>query len=293
MRRRVYWLGVLIVLAAIVSYSVLLLRAQPAAEHPFFSSEGPLVVAHRGGSALWPENTLRAFQGATTLGVDVLEMDLHSSSDDVLVVSHDASLDRTTNGSGAIREHPLSEIQTLDAGYHWTNDGGVSYPFRGKGFRVPTLDEVFQRFPHMKLNIEIKQSDPPITGPLCEMIRVYGMEQSVLVASFDSSTMRDFRAACPEVATSATGPEIRMFLWMHRLQLGNLYRGTAEAFEVPPRLGDLEIVVPQFLRQSRGRNIRVYVWTVNEVDEMKRFVELGVDGILTNHPDKLLKVLGR
>ncbi len=293
MRKKLYWLAVIIVIAAIVSYTTLLMRARPVPEHPFFESEGPMVIAHRGGSALWPENTLRAFQGATALGVDVLEMDVHSTADDVLVVCHDASLDRTTNGTGAIREQPLSEIQALDAGYHWTKDGGASYPFRGKSFRVPTLEEVFQRFPHMKLNVEIKQSNPHLSAPLCQMIQAYGMEQRVLVASFDPSTMRDFRAECPEVATSATATEIRMFMWTHKLHLGNLYRGAAKAFEVPPRLGDLEIVAPQFLRQSRGRNIRVYVWTVNEVDEMKRFVELGVDGILTNHPDKLLNVLGR
>ena len=147
MWRRVYWLGAAIVLAAIVSYATLLLRARLVPEHAFFESEGPLVVAHRGGSALWPENTLRAFQAATTLGVDVLEMDLHSTADDVLVVCHDASLDRTTNGTGAIREQTHSKVRALDAGYHWTNDGGASYPFRGKGFRVPTLEEVFQRFP--------------------------------------------------------------------------------------------------------------------------------------------------
>ena len=293
MRKKVYWLAAIIVIVAIVCYSILWLRARPMPEHPFFESEGPLVIAHRGGSALWPENTLHAFEGATTLGVDVLEMDIHSTADDVLVVCHDATLDRTTNGTGAIREQLLSEIQTLDAGYRWSSDDGATHPFRGKGFRIPTMEEVFQRFPHMRLNVEIKQSSPPLSAPLCLMLRDYGMEEKVLVASLDPFTMRDFRAACPEVATSATATEIRMFMWTHKLHLGNLYRGAAKAFEVPPRLGDLEIVAPQFLRQSRGRNIRVYVWTVNEVDEMKRFVELGVDGILTNHPDKLLNVLGR
>ena len=293
MQKHLYWITVIIVIVAIGSYTILLPRDKSVTEHPFFESGVPMVIAHRGGNALWPENTLRAFQGATSLGVDVLEMDVHSTSDDVLVVCHDASLDRTTNGTGAIRERLLLEIQALDAGYHWTIDGGASYPFRGKGFRVPTLGEVFQSFPHMKLNVEIKQSNPNLSTPLCQMIRAYGMEEKVLVASFDPSTMSNFRAECPEVATSATATEIRMFVWTHKLHLGNLYRGAAKAFEVPARLGDLEFVARRFLRQSRSRNIPVYVWTVNEVDEMKRFVELGVDGILTDHPDKLLNLLGR
>lgn len=286
-------LGAVVLLAAAVSYTILLLRARPVPEHAFFELEGPMVIAHRGGSALWPENTLRAFQGAAALGVDVLEMDIHSTADHVLVVCHDPSLDRTTNGTGAISDRPLSEIQALDAGYHWTSDDGASYPFRGKGFRVPTMEEVFQRFPHMRLNVELKQSSPSLSAPFCQMIRAYGMEEKVLVASFDPSTMREFRAECPEVATSATAPEIRKFMWMHKLRLGNLYRGAPEAFEVPPRLGDLEIVTPQFLRESRARNIRIYVWTVNESEDMKRFIDLGVDGILTDHPDQLLDVLGR
>ena len=162
-------------------------------------------------------------------------MDIHSTADDVLVVCHDATLDRTTNGTGTIREQLLSEIQALDAGYRWSSDDGATHPFRGKGFRIPTMEEVFQRFPHMRLNVEIKQSSPPLSAPLCLMLRDYGMEEKVLVASLDPFTMRDFRAACPEVATSATAPAIRMFLRMHKLCLGNLYRGAAEAFEVPPR----------------------------------------------------------
>jgi glycerophosphoryl diester phosphodiesterase len=84
-----------------------------------------------------------------------------------------------------------------------------------------------------------------------------------------------------------------MFLWVHKLYLGSLYRGTAEAFQVPPRLGSLEIVTPQFIRESYDQNIRVYIWTVNEVNQMKRFVDLGVDGIDTDYPDQLLNVLGR
>ena len=291
MLRTFQWIAAGVVAALAVIYLTLLLLARPVREHAFFSGPTPLVVAHRGGSGLWPENTLLAFRESTALGVDVLEMDVHSTRDDVLVVLHDDTVDRTTNGEGAIRDLTVAEAQGLDAGYQWTAIDGASYPYRGEGARVPTLEEVFQAFPEQRLNIEIKQSDPPITKPLCRLIREHDMEDWVLIASFDPSTMADFRDECPEVATSATASEIRLFLTMHTVLLGNLYRGAAEAFEVPPRLRDMVIVTPDFLEQSNHHNIRVLVWTVNEEDEMKRLLDLGVDGILTDYPDRLVRLM--
>jgi glycerophosphoryl diester phosphodiesterase len=276
-----------------ITYLTLLLLARPVREHPFFSSSGPMVIAHRGGSGRWPENTVLAFREAANLGVDVLEMDVRSTKGDVLVALHDDTVDRTTNGDGAIRDLTLAEVQTLDAGYHWTDDDGASYPYRGAGARVPTVEEVFQTMRGQRWNIEIKQFDPPITQSLCRTIRAHDMEYSVLVASFDPRTMAAFRNECPEVATSATASEIRWFLRMHTLLVGNLYRGSAEAFEVPPQLRNFVVVTPDFVEQSHDHNVRVLVWTVNGEAEMKKLIDLGVDGILTDYPDRLMRLLGR
>ncbi len=291
MRKALRWIAAGVVAALAVTYLTLLLLARPVREHAFFSGPTPLVVAHRGGSGLWPENTLLAFRESAALGADALEMDVHSTRDDVLVALHDDSVDRTTNGEGAIRHLTLAEAQALDAGYQWTADDGASYPYRGEGAQVPTLEEVFQALPEQRLNIEIKQRDPPITEPLCRLIREHDMENWVLIASFDPGTMTDFRNECPGVATSATASEIRSFLTMYTVLLGNLYRGVAEAFEVPPRLRDMAIVTPDFVERSHNHNIRVLVWTVNEEDEMKRFLDLGVDGILTDYPDRLMSLV--
>lgn len=291
MLRALQWIAASVVAALGITYLTLLLLARPVREHAFFSGPTPLVVAHRGGTGLWPENTLLAFRESAALKVDVLEMDVHSTADDILVLLHDDTVDRTTNGEGAIRDLTLAEAQALDAGYQWTANDGATYPYRGEGAQVPTLEEVFQAFPEQRLNIELKQFDPPITKPLCHMIREHDMENWVLIASFDPSTMADFRDECPEVATSATASEIRLFLTMHTVFLGNLYRVAAEAFEVPPRLRDMVVVTPDFVEQSHDHNIRVFVWTVNEEDEMKRLLDLGVDGILTDYPDRLLSLI--
>jgi len=293
MRRRLLWIAGAAAFALTAAYAILLALARPVPEHAFFSEPAPLVVAHRGGSGLWPENTLVAFRKAKAMGADVLEMDVHSTRDDVLVVLHDDDVDRTTDGNGAVRDLSLAQAQALDAGYRWTADEGKTYPYRGQNTRIPTLEEVFQGFPETRMNIEIKQFDPPITEPLCRMIRDHGMADWALVASFDPSTMGDFRTRCPEVATSATASEIRWFLRMHTVRLGNLYRGATEAFEVPPRLRDFVIVTKDFLRQSHDHNIRVLVWTVNQEEEMQELLELGVDGILTDYPDRLIGLLNR
>jgi glycerophosphoryl diester phosphodiesterase len=275
------------------AYAILALLSQPVDDHPFFNSEGALVMAHRGGRGLWPENTLYAFEKAAELGVDVLEMDVHSTSDGVLVIMHDDTVDRTTNGSGPIHDYTLAELKELDAGYSWTNDEGETYPFRDQGITVPALEEIFYSFPDRRLNIEIKQVQPSIVEPFCQMIRDYGREETVLVGSFDAGTVEEFREACPEVATSTTEPEVRNFFILNTLFLGELYQAPAEAFQVPEYSDSLHIVTGRFVNGAKNHNMDVHVWTVNEKDDMERLLNLGIDGIITDYPDRLLEVLGR
>ena len=274
-------------------YAILALLSKQVDDHPFFNSEEVLVIAHRGGRGLWPENTLYAFERAAELGVDVLEMDIHSTSDGVLVTMHDDTVDRTTDGSGPIHDYTLTELKKLDAGYNWTNDEGKTYPFRGQGITVPALEEIFSSFPDHRLNIEIKQVQPSIVEPFCQMIRDYGREETVLVGSFDAGTVEDFRDECPGVATSTTEPEVRNFFILNTLFLGALYQAPAEAFQVPEYDNDLHVVTGRFVSGAKNHNMDVHVWTVNEKDDMQRLLDLGVDGIITDYPDRLLDVLGR
>jgi len=287
-----FLLGLILVLGAV--YAVLAILAKPIPSHPFFDpQEGVLVIAHRGGRRLWPENTLYAYQKAAALGVDVLEMDVHSTGDGVLVMMHDDTVDRTTDGSGPIQDYSLAALQALDAGYHWTDDEGVTYPYRGQGIVVSTLDEVFTALPDIRMNIEIKQSEPSIVQPLCEMIRDHDMTERVLIASFDQDTVRAFRDACPEVATTAGEDEVYLLYGLSFVYLGNLYSPSAEAVQVPEQRGSIYVLIPRFVKAAQGRNMDVHVWTVNELDDMQRMLDAGVDGIITDYPDRLLDLLGR
>jgi glycerophosphoryl diester phosphodiesterase len=183
-----------IVMVAAVAYAVFAALARPRPPHPFFEGlEQPIVFAHQGGDFLWPSNTIYAFDRARDLGANVLELDLHSSSDGRLVVIHDDTVDRTTDGSGRVNSMTVAELQGLDAGFEWSPERlGEAFPYRGMGLEIPTLDEVLTAFPDNRLNLEIKQDDPSIAGLLCQRIREYGREQSVLVGSFHDEALREF-----------------------------------------------------------------------------------------------------
>jgi glycerophosphoryl diester phosphodiesterase len=264
-----------------------------AGEHPYFTpdKERPLVMAHRGGGGLWPENTLYAFERAARMGADVIESEIHSTADNHLVVIHDETVDRTTNGTGPVNLLTLKELKEFDAGYNWTADGGRSFPFRGKGITIPTLEEVFTGLPNMRINIDIKQINPSLAAPLCEMINSFDLVEKVMVASFNNRAINDFRRACSGVATSASRREVTLFFLMNLVFLGKTYRPACHALQIPEYSSGLHVLTKRFLQTAQGLNLKVHVWTVNQVEDMKRLVELGVDGIITDYPDQLISVL--
>ena len=265
-------------------------------KHPFFKIRKDseiLVIAHRGGLALRPENTLEAFGKAEELGVDVIELDIHSSRDGELVIMHDETIDRTTNGTGDIRDFTLSDLKSFDAGYRWTNDDGASYPYRGKGIRIPTLTEAFIQIKRANIIIEIKQSEPSVIEPLCELIKKYNLQDRVVAASFSNQALLEFRRSFPEVATSATMSEAVRFFILNTFHLAGFYRPQAVALQVPEYHAGRKVLNKRFIESARKNDIEVHAWTINKTDDMKRMISLGVNGIVTDNPDRLLKLLGR
>lgn len=253
----------------------------------------PLVMAHRGGAGLWPENTLYAFAHATQMGVDVLEVDVHCTSDGVPVVIHDGTVDRTTNNRGRVNEMTLLQLKALDAAYGWSLDGGRTYPLRGCGIAVPTLQEVFEAFSGMRFNIDIKQKQPSMVQSFCQMIRDYGMTKNVLVASFEPEVLEEFRRDCGEVATSAGPADIRAFLMMDAAQFDAAHRLNIRALQVPEYAGNRCVLTRNFVEAAHARDLEVHAWTINDESAMQRLIDVGVDGIITDYPDRLLALLKR
>jgi glycerophosphoryl diester phosphodiesterase len=298
-RKLAKWFGVFGLIGAIgigASYIYLSLQTgERATEREVFKRENSpvLVFAHRGGGGLIPENTLEAFVYSARMGVDVLELDIHATKDGTLVVHHDQSVDRTTDGRGRVNELTIEAIKRLDAGHVFSTDGGQTFPFRGRGVTVPTLAEIFDALPEMTFNIEPKQHAPSIVAPLCALIHERKMTSKTIIGSFNQTTLDDFRRQCPEVATSASPLEVSRFLALQKTGIADSYRPPMQALQVPRNLGGLQIVTKDFVEAAHRRNLQVHVWTINETSEMQRLIEIGVDGIMTDYPDRLLKLLGR
>ena len=254
----------------------------------------PLVIAYQGGDGLWPGDTLYVFEKAVELGVDVLEMDAHITRDGQIVLLHDEEVDRTTDGMGLVEKMTLAELKHLDAAYKWSNDGGQTFPYRGQGIRVPTLEELFQKFPQIRYVIEIKLTENPIEGPLCDLIREHNMQDKVMVASFHDEAMRNFRETCPEVATSASRTEVRNFVLLGKAFLSGFLAPQYQSIQPPydPKESmNIPIMTKRFIREAHAKNIRVEPWTVDDPELMKQYIEWGVDGIMTDRPDLMIEVL--
>lgn len=273
-----------------------LLTARPAAPHPWFAAQQgehkPLVFAHQGGEGLWPSNTMLAFDNAARLGADVLDTDMHMTKDGVLVLMHDETVDRTTNGHGAIRDLTLAEIKKLDAAYSFSVDGGKTFPYRGQGVSVPTLEELFRAYPNKRIGIEIKQTDPEKTAKaFCQAIRAANMQTKMLVSSFRHQNMLAFRRECPEVATSATEIEARDFFIAQLAGLQGVISPEYQSLQIPERNSGFTLLTPQFIAAARSRGLPVQPWTINSEADLRRIIALGVDAINTDYPDRMLAIL--
>jgi glycerophosphoryl diester phosphodiesterase len=284
-------------IVAVLVLFLLVLRviSKPAIEHPYYAADlnYPLVIAHQGGDGLWPGDTMFAFQNAADMGADVLEMDVHITKDGVLVLMHDEAVDRTTDGTGDIESMTLEELKKLDAGYDWSADDGVTFPFRGTGITIPTMEEVFAAFPDKHMTIEIKKTNASMTKLFCELIRTYDMQDKVLIASFYDDKLKEFRETCPEVATSSAKNETTVFVLLTKPFLGSFYSPKFFSLQVPEESGGITVMTPAFVKAAHERNLAVEPWTINDAETMKKFIAWGVDGIITDRPDIMLEILGR
>lgn len=252
----------------------------------------PLVMAHQGGDGLRPSNTMAAFENAVELGVDVLEMDVHLSADGELVLIHDATVDRTTDGAGAVASMSLAELKSLDAGFNWPTLEGhelaKTTPYRGQGMEIPTLDEVLAAFPQMLFNIEIKPKGIETALALCDKLRAFDAADRTLVASFNDDAMDAFRQACPEVLTSSPRSEITIVYAFSRLQLEDLVSAPSSAFQVPIEDGGFFLMTDDFVDATQDRGMLIHAWTINEPDDIALVLAVDVDGVITDYPDRVL-----
>jgi glycerophosphoryl diester phosphodiesterase len=250
--------------------------------HPAIGTGRPMVFAHRGGAALAPENTQAAFDQALALGVDGFELDVRLARDGVAVVHHDARLDRTTNDAGPIAARTAAELARVDAGARFGLNG--RWPFRNRGIGVPTLADVFVRYPRSHVIVELKDDTEALARAVVADVAQAGAEDRVVIGSFGRRVLGAVRRLAPHLATGATRSEVRMALYRSRCRLPVL-RPRYQAFQVPERSGATTIVTPRFVADAARAGVAVQVWTVDDPADMVRLLDWGVLGIITDRPD--------
>jgi len=242
----------------------------------------PVNIGHRGASVQYPENTLASFRAAVEAGAGGLELDVRLTRDGHPVVMHDATVDRTTDGFGAVSGMTLAQVRRLDA-------GGAGRPDE----RVPSLREVLAGFPGVPVNIDIKDANQPGAEVVTlDVLREAGATARTLVVSAHYGVVRRFRrAAGGECATGASRLEIGVFYGLSLLRLERLLRPAYAALQVPVNYGSLRIITPRFIRAAHSRGVRVDVWTINDPVQMHDLLDLGVDAVMTDRPEALAGVL--
>lgn len=256
-------------------------------KHPFFSSDRPLVFAHRGGGALAPENTVAAFDNGLALGADGLELDVHLSRDGVAMVHHDLTLDRTTNLHGPIGQRTAAELAQANAGWHFRR--ADRYSFRGRSCGVPTLSEVLTKYQGVRIIIELKTGSGDLARAVVSAIRAADAVGRVCVGSFDGRGLRMVRVLEPAIATSASRIEVvwsLMKVWCRR----PLSLAAFEGYQIPERSGRTRVVSRAFVDAARRAGLGVQVWTVDDPEDARRLLSSGVDGLITDRPDVIVPV---
>jgi glycerophosphoryl diester phosphodiesterase len=261
--------------------------------HPYFDVPVPTVIAHRGASGELPENTLPAFERAVAQGAAILETDVHVTKDGALVLIHDEILERTTDGAGRVADHTLAELGTLDAGHHFKPAGESGFPFRGRGFRIPRLEEALKRFPSLRFNLELKERIPALIEETVALVRRLGREESILLAAAEDGIMADLRSVLERTgmrpAVGASAGDVLAFV---RAALDRRAPPPGPmALQVPPDFGGRPLVTREFVAHAHVHGLVVHVWTVNEPGEMERLFDLGVDGVMSDFPGRLAGVV--
>ena len=288
--------------------------AASLAENPW-RQRRPLNIAHAGGNLEFPDNTLFAYHKALEVGAHMLEMDIWQTADGELVVIHDETVDRTTDGSGRVADMTLAEIKMLDAAHDWVPDRGTPQDatdeeaiYRGvatgerapppgftpNDFTIPTVREVLERFPDTLMNIELKQ-DRENTGEfeanLAALLAEYGRGEDVVVASFADDIMFRYKRASQCSATSLPLGQVALFVLGGFGPLPGITLSNHQAFQVPIEYEGIPIVTDNFIADAHRRDIAVQVWTIDDCQTMQELLDMGVDGIMTNRPTTLNHLL--
>jgi glycerophosphoryl diester phosphodiesterase len=261
--------------------------------HPYFDLPRPVSIAHRGCAGEAPENTIAAFERALAQGAHVLESDIHLTRDGIPILIHDAIIDRVTEASGSVADFSADELRRFDAGYHFSPDGGQTHPARNQGVRIPSLEEAFCHFPDTRFNLELKAPGRRLIEATLELVAKHRREAITLLTAGDDGIMARLRDRLVDlanpIAQGASESDIKEFVSC--AAAGTEPPPGPMALQIPPDFGGQPLVNAPLIEFAHARGVQVDVWTINDPAEMRRLLDLGADGIITDYPGRLAEVI--
>jgi glycerophosphoryl diester phosphodiesterase len=293
----------------------LALPGAASAQNPWISTDGTVLnMAHQGGELEAPSDTLYALKTSIEKGADMLELDVHLSADGQIVVLHDETVDATTNGTGSVEDMTVEQIKALDAAYWFVPGartphdrpaeeytlrgiatGAVAPPegYEANDFTIPTLEEVLQAFPDTPVNIELKPTQRQ-TGAIeqaaADLLAKHDRADDVIVVSFTDNSTLLFKALAPDVSTATGTAQAALFWGSSQGPLPGLANPLNVALQVPMSLG-VPVMSQDFVDNAHANGLAVHVWTIDDEATMRQLIEWGVDGIMTDAPTLLERVL--
>jgi len=251
------------------------------------------VIAHRGGSLEAPENTMAAFSHAYKVNQKIyFELDVHQTRDKEIVVHHDGTVDRTTNGTGSIANLSYKELSQFDAGYRFTLDNGKTFPFRDQGCHIPKLKDVLTAFPTTRLSIELKDGPVFFGGNVAKVITETQSQKRVCIAGENHKALSQAAALMPEVCSGFSAKEMLINFYCAALHLPSFIGAKrAQVMQIPYSHNGRTIASPNFINRAHKQGLFVHVWTVNDEETMRHLLKIGADGIITDAPTLLTRVL--
>ena len=256
----------------------------------------PIVLAHRGGSSIAPEHTMIAFEKAQSLGVDGFEIDIRLTKDEEIVVFHDETVDRTSDGTGSIKDFTLEELKQLNFGYNFADLDG-QFPYKEQKVEIVSLRELLEVFPNMYINIDIKDHPDTYEGSLMpsklwRLIEEFDAQNRIVLTSFFSDQVDRFNLyAQNRVALGAGENDVRKAFTAFTSQFGHLYHPKVDVFQIPTKHGRVSLDSPRFINFLAKLNIPVHYWTIDDEDTIRTLIENGAKGIVTDRPDIAVNVL--
>lgn len=260
--------------------------------HPYFELATPIVIGHRGCAGEAPENTLPSFEAGLAAGADILESDVHLTRDGVPVLLHDDVLERVSDGRGRVALQELGALRRLDFGFHFSPDGR-SHPFRGRGVGIATLQEALDRFPEARFNLELKENVPGLVERTAAVVRAAGAEARTLLTAAEDELMAKLRghAAAEGLGTALGASAADVLAFVSSALEGKPPPPGPMALQVPHAFAGRPLVTESFVAHAHAHGIQVHVWTINEPAQMTQLLDLGVDGIVTDFPGRLARIV--